>query len=408
MRIGIDARTLALPRPRGTGRNLHDAYRLIPARRPDNEFILFHQHPLPDTAATHDALRQHPNVRTRRIDMPGDRFDAWFQLRLPLAAWRERIDLLHFPANAAPAWCPVPFVVTIHDLVPLKLPGELSPARTAAFRRGVARAVRHAAHIIAVSGATRDDLHRGFGVPFEQMTVIPWAADTRIAAAARRPLDAGRRQRLRSKYALRERWLMTFSGSTYRKNARGVLDAFARVAPHRRRDTQVVLIGCEPATYRTDLACQAERLGIAGQCRILGFVPHDDLSDLLRGAGGLLMPSRYEGFGLPILDAFACGVPVLTSNVSSMPEVAGGAALLCDPNDTRCIAEGIEQLLEPGVAAELVRKGHERLSAFSWERTAEAVCAVYDKCLTEARPRRSRRPRRLRPLATVSAEGLRR
>ncbi len=390
MRIGLDARSLSTARPRGTGRNLRDAYGLIPALRPHWQFILYHQRPFAEDPCAAGEPGAHPNVRLRQIESPGDRFQTWFQLRLPAEAWRDGVDLMHFPANAAPRWCPVPFVVTIHDLIPLKLPGELSPCETRAFRRGVGRAVRGAAHLITVSEATRADLHAEFGVPLSRMTVIPWAPDRLITAAAQAPAAAADVGRLRAQYGLAERWLLCFSGNSGRKNARGLLAGLAHVAPEVRRTVQVVLTGCEPASQRAQLELEAQRLGVAAHCRILGFVPHADLPGLLRGAGGLLMPSRYEGFGLPILDAFACGVPVLTSRVSSLPEVAGEAALYCDPDDPASIAGGITRLLDPAVAAQVVELGRQRVMQFSWQRTAEAMCTVYERCIAGDPPAPSR------------------
>ena len=389
MKIGLDARTLTAPRPRGTGRNLLDAYRLVPALRPDWEFVFYHQRPVDQAASAPDAPWNHPNVQLRLIDIPGDRFDAWFQLRLPLAARSDRLDLLHLPANAAPRWCPVPCVVTIHDLAPLVVPDELPPRETRAFRRGILRAVAAATHIITPSQATRNTLHQDLGVHPDRMTVVPWAPDAGIVEGTREPLTAARRAALRSKYELGEHWLISFSGSARRKNARGVLDGFARVPAEQRRGVQVLLTGCEPADYRAALVATAERLGISSDCRILGFVPHADLPALIQGSSGLLIPSRCEGFGLPILDAFACGVPVLTSNTSSMPEVAGDAAVYCDPHAPCSIAAGITQLLDPNVAARLIPLGRERLSQFNWHRTAEAMCAVYEQSGASPPPSRT-------------------
>ena len=384
MRIGLDARTLTLPRPRGTGRNLLDAYRLIPELRPEWEFVLYHQRP--PTAVSGDEVMpwDAPNVRLRRVDIPGDRFDAWFQVRLPLAARQDHVDLLHCPANAAPAWCPAPLVVTIHDLVPLRVPDELPARETTAFRRGIERAIRRALHIITPSEATRRALHEMFGVLPKFVSVVPWAADTGIAAALEQPLSPERQNVIRSTYGLGPNWLVTFAGSTRRKNARGVLEGLSHVRADLRRDVQVILVGCEPQRYRDELTTDAERLGIVDHVRILDFVPLADLPALLRGSCGLLMPSRCEGFGLPILDAFACGVPVLTSDRSSMPEVAGEAAVYCDPDDSRSIGTGIEQLLDPAAANRLVNAGKERLSQFTWENTAQAMCAVYEQCLIQS------------------------
>jgi len=378
MRIGLDARTLTAPRPRGTGRNLLDAYRLVTALRPDWDFVLFHQRPLADDAPAAE-LAARPNVQLRRIDVPGDRLDAWFQLALPLAARQARVELLHLPANAAPAWLPVPAVATIHDLAPLTVSGELPPRATARFRRGVRRAVRRAKHLITVSAATRSALHELFGVPSERVSVVPWAPDAHIAAAAAEARQPQRVAELCQRYGLHGRWLLAFSGWAPRKNARGLLCAFARLPAAVRATNQLVLVGCEPAERRAALRKLTRDLGVASACRILGYVPHADLPGLLAGACGLAMPSLCEGFGLPLLDAMACDVPVLTSNRSSMPEVAADAALYCDPTDPDHIAAGLAELLQPATAARLVARGRARVREFTWERTAAALCAVYER-----------------------------
>ena len=464
LRVGLDARSLFMPRPRGTARNLLDAWHHIANLRPDWQLILYHQRPAPAaprattiTASAAPAqatwpaglaaLLALPNVRSRHLDIPGDRWDLWFQLCLPLAAWRDRVDLLHLPANAAPAWCPVPAVVTVHDLTPLTV--DARPSRQArAFERGVVRAVRSAAQIIAPSHATRDELCRRFGVPAERVSVIPWAPDRGIVLALERccgqvatgewqapnaqpehaappsasvrsacddarpagdhrpfaaagslsgedgaPAGAGATwqiEQVRARYGLRRQWLLNFSGSAPRKNALNLLRAFARLRPDARRDVQLVLVGCEPPSFRRQLAAAGARLGIGERCRLLGFVPHDDLPWLLRGARGMVMPSLAEGFGLPILDAFACGTPVLTSDLSSMPEVAGDAAEYCNPRDPESIAAGMARLLDPVVAGRLRQAGTARLRQFSWERTARLMCEVYERAA--ARATRAARP----------------
>ncbi len=388
-RIGLDARGIFMPRPRGTGRNLLDAYQLIPPMCPEWEFVLYHQRESADVM-----LGNHPNVRTRRIDIPGDRFDLWFQTRLPLAAWRDGVDLLHLPANAAPAWSPVPFVVTVHDLMPLTIADGQSPHGRDAFRRGVERAVRGAVHLISPSNATRDELCQRFGVSHERITVIPWAPDRGVARVLGDAAPAGlgslgssaraEVERVRARYGLDGAWLLNFSGSSPRKNAAGLVDAIACLSPETRGDLRLVLVGCEPASFRVELEARARRLGVQQYCRLLGFVPHEDLPGLLCGARGLVMPSLCEGFGLPILDAFACGIPVLTSRLSSMPEVAGDAAVYCDPRSPESIAEGITRLLYQPIAEQLRLAGCVQLRQFSWERTARLMCEVYERCLSES------------------------
>ena len=409
MRIGVDARSIFMPRPRGTGRNLLDAYRLIPRLRGDWQFVLYHQRDASGCEAcaalgvrseSSESVSGQANLEIRQLDMPGDRFDAWFQLRLPLSARNDRVDLLHLPANAAPAWCAVPYVVTVHDLIPLKIADEASSAARRGFRRGLRRAVRGAARIIAVSNATRDDLIDEFDIAEEKISVVGWAPDTHVTAGA----EPGRDGRTRARYELSRPWLLGFSGSSRRKNAFGLIEAMTRLPQEVRDSVLLVLIGCEPAEFRERLAERARRCGIASSCRFLGFVPHGDIAGLLGGARGLVMPSLYEGFGLPILDAFALDVPVMTSDVSSMPEIAGDAAVYCNPHDTESIARGIERLLDDQVAERLVRAGRRRVESFTWERTAEAICDVYEQCLSELPGSAGAKPRAsLAPMAEACA-----
>lgn len=383
-----------MPRPRGTGRNLHDAFRLIPALRPDWLFHLYYQR-----ASEREFEDWGPNVRLRRIDIPGDRFGLWLQARLPLAGWLDQLDLIHLPANAAPAWCPVPFVVTIHDLMPLMLEEGQSRRERRKFETDILRGIRRAVQIICPSLATRQALQDRYGVAAERVTVIPWAPDREIArrlgfdgtAAAQRghetpagtPQARAEIERVRAAYRLDDDWLLNFSGSSPRKNARGLLRGFARLPVEVRAGLRLVAVGCEPAGFRAQLEAFSRELGIRDRCSFLGFVPHEDLPGLLGGARGLLMPSLCEGFGLPILDAFVAGTPVLTSRLGSMSEVGGAAAAYCDPEDPDDIAKGILEILEPQRAAALRRAGLRRVTKFTWENTARLMCEVYERCLRE-------------------------
>ena len=395
MRIGLDARSLFMPRPRGTGRNLCDAYQVLPRLAPQWDFFLYHQRHAAREQKHVAELAENPNVSLRRIDMPGDRFDLWFQVRLPLAAWRDRLDLLHAPANAAPLLCPVPLVVTVHDLIPLTLDGEATSAQRRRFEAGIRRAVGRAEHIITPSAATRAALCERFAAPLERVTVIPWAAD----AGVRRVLDesdAAQRESqvdlLRRRYGLRAGWLLNFSGASLRKNAERLLSAFARIPSEQRRRAPLVLVGCEPAEFRNRLTTLAEQLGIGADCHALGFVPHAELPWFLEGARAVLLPSLREGFGLPLLDAFAADRPVLSSRDDALAEVAGPAAEYCDATDVESIAAAITGVLDERRATELVRLGRVRRESYSWRATASALRQVYARCAArEARTRRRAR-----------------
>jgi glycosyltransferase involved in cell wall biosynthesis len=383
MRIALDARTLFAAQRRGTGRNLTDAYRIIPQLRPAWEFVLYHQAP-----PARDPLPPTDNVKRRRMDIIGDRWHAWQEVALPVRAWRDRATLLHCPANEGPNRCMVPLVVTIHDLVPLKVPGELLPDETARFAAKVEAAAHRAAAIICVSEATRRDLLERHPSCADRVHVVPWAADTLCTsgrAHAKPEHDAGRcdeavLKEVRALYGLAgRRWLISFSGDSPRKNARRLIDAFAAVRQDVRGDTLLVLVGCEPAAFRTELLARALSRRVSDACRIIGFVPESHVPVLLKHASGLVFASLYEGFGLPILDAFASQTPVLTSDVSSMPEIAGDAAVYCKPDDTASITAGMTRLLDDGPSiSRLIDRGRERLRAYSWERTAELMCNVYE------------------------------
>lgn len=382
-RIGIDARAAFADHPRGAGRNLLDALRAVARLRPDLQIELYRRRTAPPEPAR-ALLAAFRNLRDRPIEMPGDRFDAWFQLRLPWAARLDGVDLLHLPLNAAPAWRSVPYVVTIHDLIPLHVRDEAGPRDRERFRRGVLRAVRSAAHILTVSEQTRAALRREFDVPFDRMSVVPWAPDALIAAptdpeSARRGVD-----RVRERYGLERPWLLNFSGASPRKNAAGVLRGLAHTPEALRRQYTLVMVGCEPQEFRHSLGRLASALGVAGASRVLGFVPHDDLPALVRGAKGVLLPSLEEGFGLPILDAFACRVPVLTSDRGAMREVAGDAAVFCDPRDAHSIAAGLARLVEDGATLALRRRAAERVRSFTWERTARGLLAAYERATQTA------------------------
>ncbi|MFH1746384.1 MAG: glycosyltransferase family 1 protein [Planctomycetota bacterium] len=382
MNIGLDARSIFSPRPRGTGRNLLDAYRLIPALRPDWRFVLYHQHERDQCPHANAAVPRWPtNVRLRRLDIPGDRLGAWLQIRLPLAAWRDGLDLLHLPANTAPIYCPVPTVVTVHDLAPLKVPDEASPRQRRQFRRGIQRALRSAAHIITPSQATCDELCADFDVDSEHIAIIPWAPDNSLLTES----NPAALTTVRDHYGLNRPWLLHFSGRARRKNVAGVIAALRLLPPEIRATYQTVFVGCGTVSERAHLQDQVIQAGIADDCRILGFVPHEEVSALLRGAHALLIPSLHEGFGLPILDAFTCRVPVLASQCSSLPEVAGDAALYCDPTAPPSIAAGITRIVRDDVRRDLIRRGAERVSQFTWERTARQMCEVYQRCRVHKR-----------------------
>ncbi len=313
---------------------------------------------------------------------------AWEQAAGPLAAARERLDLLHGPVNVLPLLAPCPGVVTVHDLAFLAHAEAFHPAKRRYLTLATALSARRAARVIAVSAATRDELVRRLGVPARKVTVVHNAADP-----AFRPLPAAEVARFRAAQGLSARVVLAVGTLEPRKNLTGLLDAFARLAPA--TDAELVVVGGKGWLYDAVFG-RLERLGLAGRVRFAGYVPDDQLPLWYNVAEVFVYPSRYEGFGLPPLEALACGTPVVTSDTSSLPEVVGDAALLVDPDDPAALAAALSRLLaDPALRAALRERGIRRAADFSWSRTAAATRAVYDAVLAERGGRKAggRRPK---------------
>ena len=191
--------------------------------------------------------------------------------------------------------------------------------------------------------------------------------------------DADRLLRARQRYGLADDrpYVLGFGAADPRKNTRGVLTAWSQMSPSLRQGWQLLLVGISPSAM-SDFERLREELGIADSCVLSGFADEEDIPALLSGAEVLCYPSLAEGFGLPILDAMVCETAVLTSNVTSLPEVAGDAALLVDPEDVAAMTGGLAELLSNTARrTELVERGRERVRAFTWDACADRICEVF-------------------------------
>lgn len=261
-------------------------------------------------------------------------------------------------------------VVTIHDLTLVLFPEWHPRARVNSMTHEIARSLEIADHILADSAATRDDIIKHFSVRSERISVVPLAADRSF-----RPLPAAEIQPVLSAWGLVQDGYLLFMGTIEpRKNLPRLLQAVelagSRIGP-------LVIVGAD-GWGSDEVARHIEKLQRAGRLSYLGYVPDDARPALITGARAFVYPSLYEGFGLPVLEAMACGVPVLASNVSSLPEVVGDAGLLVDPCDVDVIARGMVRLWQDeALRHELSRRGLERARGFSWERTASQTLSAY-------------------------------
>ncbi|HEX5309216.1 MAG TPA: glycosyltransferase family 1 protein [Solirubrobacteraceae bacterium] len=296
------------------------------------------------------------------------------QTLLPRLARRNGIDLLHSLASTAPAHGRFRRVVTVHDLIYARFPEAHAGIRDRGMRVLVPLAARRSHRVIAISQSTRSDLIELLGVPTEKIDVVPQGlgaiphVNGLSEAETRAHAQLGRR-----------RVLLSLSAKRPHKNLAALIDALALIALERR---PLLVLAGYPTSYERELRAHAEAAGVAGDVRFLGWVESDLVEGLWGLADAFVYPSLYEGFGLPVLEAMARGVPVACSNASSLPEVAGDAALLFDPHDVGAIARTIEQLLfDPALAQRLRECGLRRAQLFSWEQTARMTLEVYRRAL---------------------------
>jgi glycosyltransferase involved in cell wall biosynthesis len=304
---------------------------------------------------------------------------------IPLKLRRLGVDLLHAPHYVLPILCPTRHVVTIHDCIHLLFPQYLpNRAATLYARLMMGRAVRRSALVFTVSEASRADILRFYpDADPARIRVVPNAMDPDLLR------DPGEEEmeRVRERYQIRERFLLFAGNIKPHKNLERLVKAFGLLKQQTGfDDLKLILIGDEVGSYGS-LRRRVESEGVRADVRFFGFVPVPTLAALYRMASAFAFPSLYEGFGLPPLEAMACGTPVVTSRISSLPEVVGDAAVLVDPYSVESIAEGLRQALsDETLRQELRRKGLARSATFSWERSVRAIHAGYLTALGLAEP----------------------
>jgi len=290
---------------------------------------------------------------------------------LPWALWRERADVAHF-TYIKPPFCPCPAVVTVHDISYEVFPEYFHPFALQRMRLMIPHAARTAAEVVTISQASKQELVERYRLDPARITVTMLAA-----SAAFRVIDAQVARQASARFALRERYLLAVGNLQPRKNLQRLLEAFASLRRAERIPHQLVLVGQKGWMGQT-IASEVERLGIAADVLLTGYVSEDELVALYNRAELFIYPSVYEGFGLPILEAMACGAPVITSNTTSMPEVAGEAALLIDPLSQAELQAAMVRICDDSDLRRTMREaGQQRASCFSWERMAAETMCVY-------------------------------
>lgn len=365
MRIGIDARLVHYHQA-GIGQYILRLTDALASLDHKNEYYLF------QSRKDRTRLVQAPNFHRRVLWTPSHhRFE---RLAMSAEMLPHPLDVFHSPDFIPPRKLLAPNVITIHDLAFLLYPRFLTPA-AARYYGQIDPASRSAAHVIAVSQSTKRDITRLLGVPDENVSVIYEAA-----SVVARPMEKGEAKRhVREKFGITDEFILFVSTIEPRKNLPTLLAAYSRLRTVYKNNARLVVAGHKG--WLTEEVDQAiEKYQLADKVCFLGSVPSSELAYLYNAARVFALPSFYEGFGLPPLEAMTSGTPVIVSNVSSLPEVVGDAGLLVDPNDVEGWTVALHRVLtDDALCAEMSAKGLARAAKFSWERAARETLNVYKK-----------------------------
>ena len=368
MRIGIDARKL---HDFGIGTYIRNLLRELGKLDHDTEYVILCS---PDDDA---AVRAFGDNFRPVIETAGN-YSVSEQIRIPLALWRERVDLFHAPHYVLPPLVRCPSVVTIHDCIHLLFPQYLPNRFALAYARtSIALAAKRSTRVITGSESAKRDIQRFVDVPPGKIDVIYHSYDPIFGVEP----DADTVHRVRERYQLHSEFVLYAGSVRPHKNLERLIEAFQIVRSRGLDELKLVLIGDDISKY-TALRRAVHRYQLHNYVRFLGHVPGDTLAVMYRLAGVFVFPSLYEGFGLPPLEAMASGTPVVASNASSLPEVTGDAALLVDPYSAAAIAEGIHRVLtDNDLRSDLRRRGPLRARQFSWESSVRRVREIYGQVL---------------------------
>ncbi len=367
IRVALNAQLLAGEasyRSAGIHRYLYEVLRRLPQAAPDIAFTAF--------IGPRSFAPEAPGIRWVRTAWPTHRpviRILWEQLILPLWLARADWDLLHAMAFVAPLAARLPVVVTVYDLSFVRHPEAFRAWNRSYLRLFTRLTCRRAAGILTISQAAREDLIRLWRLPPERIEVAYPGVDPRF-----RPLPDEEVAAFRSRYGLPDSFILYVGTLEPRKNLGVLLEAVAHLSP----PVPLILVGGRG--WKPAFLARLRALEREGRARWIGFVPDEELPLWYNAAALFAYPSRYEGFGMPPLEAMACGTPVIAARASSLPEVVGEAGLLVDPDEVEAWTEGIQRLLRDGALRETLRaRGLARAQQFTWEASAEAIVGLYNK-----------------------------
>jgi len=374
VRLVLDGRTIADHFP-GIGRYAFNlAQGLASVLPPGDELVVLHDSRQPNTRFKLAELAGFPNVKL--LEIAARNFSLAEQLRVPAALRRVRPAVYHSPYYVMPYWPGCPSVVTIHDLIPFRYPGDYSARARLIIGLTMRLAVRTTRQVITASQASAHDLVKLLGLAPERLTVVPYAPDPIF-----QPPSAAEVAAVRARYRLPAEYVLYLGSNKPHKNLPRLVQAYARLGDPASQ-TPLVIAGHWDERYQQ---AKQEAEALSACVSFSGPVRPQDVPALYGGAQLFVFPSLYEGYGLPPQEAMACGTPVACSSAASLVEVVGEAALLFDPLDEASIASALLRALsDAALRAELRRRGLAQARNFTWARTAQQSLAVYQAAVRSA------------------------
>lgn len=364
MKIAVHAKMLSETALNGMGYYTHNLMRALAAIDERNTYDLY----------SSDAIihKVHgPNFNERITGAPF----CWTNIKLPLVLSKEPHDVVFVPHEKLPPFVKGRKVITVFDLVSLRdyMRNPITLTAKLHFIKAILWTIKKADAVIVISEATKKSVLEVTGIAPSRITVTPLGFDKGLYY----PRSVDDCVCVRKKYGIpKDYFINTSSLLWYRKNLPRLIRAYAQ---SRARQGSCLVITGKRGMDHDNVVEAIRKSGVSSDVLLLGYVPLEDMPALLSGARGLVFPSLHEGFGLPIIEAFACGCPVITSNCSSMPEVAGDAAILVEPLDEYAIRTAIDRLYHDDLLRYgLIKKGLERVSLYSWERTAQLTLGVFE------------------------------
>jgi glycosyltransferase involved in cell wall biosynthesis len=368
MKIAVNTRHLLDNRLEGVGIVTDEVLRRMVQSHPDDSFIYYFDRPY------HERFIHGPNVNGENL-WPVTRLPVliryWLNNRVRPHVVKERANVFFSPDGFIPLGMSTPKVSMVHDVAFLRYPEYLQPRIRKFYETWMPRYLAYTDHIITVSEFSKQDLISGYKLPADKISVV-----YNGITDSYKPVDALTKQQAQQKYAGGKPYLVYLGAIHPRKNVTVLVKAFEKFKANVRSDVQLVIAG--RASWHTEDVFKAiENSPFKNEIHLPGYVPTDEAVALVGSAEAMVYPSRYEGFGLPLVEAMACGVPVICSDVSSLPEVAGGAALLFSPDDVDALAANLDKVVfDTDQRKEMIAAGNIRVLDFSWERSAEQVYSV--------------------------------